>query len=66
VNNAVVFNCARSLSTPLLKGHSWGPITLTVHVTAASGSTLTGTATVTSKTQDLVANNSKTVSVSVK
>jgi uncharacterized repeat protein (TIGR01451 family) len=61
-----VFNCARNPSTPLLKAHSWGPITLTVHVTAGSGSTLTGTATVGSKTQDLVSNNSKTVSISVK
>jgi len=60
-----IFNCARNPSTPLLKAHSWGPITLTVHVTAGSGSTLTSTATVGSKTQDLVSNNSKTVSVKV-
>jgi len=66
VGSGGAFNCARNPSTPLLKAHSWGPITLTAHVTAGSGSTLTSTATVSAKTQDLVSNNSKTVSVSVK
>src|SRR6476661_1389011 len=42
------FTCARS--SLLLAGHSWGPVTLTVKVNAASGSTVTETAHVTAKT----------------
>jgi len=64
VGGTGTFKCTRS--TSLLKAHSWGPITLTVRVTAASGATLTNTATVTAKTQDLVpANNKATVTVKV-
>jgi uncharacterized repeat protein (TIGR01451 family) len=58
------FKCTRS--SPLLKGHYWGPIRLTVHVNAASGSTITNTASVAAKTQDVVpSNNTATVSVHV-
>jgi hypothetical protein len=54
------FKCTRS--TPLLKGHGWGPITLTVHVNASSGTTLSNTAKVSAKTQDVFqASNTKTV-----
>jgi uncharacterized repeat protein (TIGR01451 family) len=50
----------------LLAGHSWGPITLTVKVNAASGATVTNRAKVTSKTQDVsTANNNAAVSVKV-
>jgi uncharacterized repeat protein (TIGR01451 family) len=66
VGSGGTFKCSRNPTTPLLKGHSWGPITLTVHVTAGSTSPLTSKVTVTSKTQDLVSsNNSRTVSVLV-
>jgi uncharacterized repeat protein (TIGR01451 family) len=64
VGGTGTFKCTRS--TPLLKGHGWGPVTLTVHVNASSGTTLTNTAKVSAKTQDVFqANNSKTVSVKV-
>jgi len=59
-----VFKCTRSV--PLLKAHAWGPITLTVHFNAASGNTITNTASVAAKTQDVsLSNNSVTVSVHV-
>ena len=59
-----VFKCTRSV--PLLKAHAWGPITLTVHFNAASGNTITNTASVAAKTQDVsLSNNSATVSVHV-
>jgi uncharacterized repeat protein (TIGR01451 family) len=58
------FKCTRT--SPLLKGHYWGPIKLTVLVNASSGTTLTNKASVAAKTQDVVpANNSATVSVHV-
>ena len=65
VGNGEVLVCTRNPSTALLKAHSWGPITLTVHVTAGAGSTLASTATVSSKTQDLVSNNTRTITVKV-
>jgi uncharacterized repeat protein (TIGR01451 family) len=64
VGSGGTFKCTRS--SPLLKGHSWGPIKLTVLVNAAPG-TLTNKASVAAKTQDVVSsNNTATVSVTVK
>jgi len=58
------FTCTRT--GLLLPAHSWGPITLTVKVNAAAGSTLTNTARVTAKTQDVVSsNNTATTTVKV-
>jgi len=58
------FSCTRTAL--LLTAHSWGPVTLTVKVNAASGATIGNTATVSAKTQDLVpANNSAAVNVKV-
>ena len=56
--------CKRS--SRLLQGHTWGPVTLKVKVTAISGKTITDTAHVSSTTQDLnSANNTATVAVKV-
>jgi uncharacterized repeat protein (TIGR01451 family) len=58
------FSCTRTAL--LLTAHSWGPITLTVKVNAASGTVLKNTASVTAKTADAVpVNNSVTLSVKV-
>ena len=57
------FTCTRSGA--LINGRSWGPITLTVKVNAASGSTITNSASVTATTQDINPNNNA-ASVSVK
>jgi uncharacterized repeat protein (TIGR01451 family) len=57
--------CTRPAS--LLPAHSWGPIKLTVKVNAASGSTLTNSAFVASRTQDIVPDNNRaTVYVKVR
>jgi uncharacterized repeat protein (TIGR01451 family) len=65
LNGTGTFTCLRD--SLLLAGHSWGPITLTVKVNAASGTTVINTAKVTAKTQDAnSANNTATVSVSVR
>jgi uncharacterized repeat protein (TIGR01451 family) len=65
LNGTGTFTCSRG--SLLLAGHSWGPITLTVKVNAASGSTVTNTAKATAKTQDVNSgNNTATVSVHVK
>jgi uncharacterized repeat protein (TIGR01451 family) len=59
------FTCTRTAS--LLNAHSWGPITLTVKVNAASGSTITSAASAASRTQDIFPdNNSSTVYVKVR
>jgi uncharacterized repeat protein (TIGR01451 family) len=64
VGSSGTFKCSRT--SPLLKAHSWGPIKLTVRVNAASGTTLTNTAKVSAKTQDVFQiSNTKTVSVKV-
>jgi len=64
LNGTGTFTCSRG--SLLVAGHSWGPITLTVKVNAPSGTTLTNTAKVSAKTQDVFqANNSKTVSLKV-
>jgi uncharacterized repeat protein (TIGR01451 family) len=58
------FKCTRT--GVLNKGSYWGPIKLTVHVNAASGSTINNTASVAAKTQDVVpSNNTATMSVHV-
>ena len=64
VGSSGTFKCTRT--SPLLKAHSGGPVKLTVHVNASSGTTLTNKASVAAKTQDVVpSNNSATVSVHV-
>jgi len=64
VGSGGTFKCTRT--SPLLKAHFWGPIKLTVHVNAASGTTLTNKASIAAKTQDVVSsNNTATVSVHV-
>jgi uncharacterized repeat protein (TIGR01451 family) len=64
LNGTGTFTCSRG--SLLLAGHSRGPITLTVKVNAASGTTVTNTAKVTAKTQDVnTANNTATVRVNV-
>ena len=64
VGSGGTFKCTRT--SPLLKAHYWGPIKLTVHVNAASGTTLTNKASIAAKTQDVVSsNNTATVSVHV-
>ena len=58
------FKCTRS--TYLSRGSYWGPVKLTVKVNAAAGTTLTSTASVAAKTQDVFsANNRATVYVKV-
>jgi uncharacterized repeat protein (TIGR01451 family) len=57
------FTCTRG--SVLLPGHSWGPITLTVKVNAASGGSINNSAKVTAKTQDVNGANN-TVSTTVK
>jgi uncharacterized repeat protein (TIGR01451 family) len=49
----------------LLPGHYWGPVNLTVKVTALSGSTITDTVNVSSTTQDLNGTNN-TAKASIK
>jgi uncharacterized repeat protein (TIGR01451 family) len=62
--SAGVVTCKRS--NALVPSHSWGPITLTVKVNAAAGTTITNTAKVSANTQDLFpANNTKSVSVKI-
>jgi uncharacterized repeat protein (TIGR01451 family) len=64
VGSGGTFKCMRS--AVLNKGSYWGPITLTVHVNALSGTTLKNTASVAAKTQDVFpSNNSSTTSVKV-
>jgi len=64
VGGTGTFQCVRTGS--LLSGHTWGPITLTVNVNGAAGSTLTDTLTVTASTVDPVSsNNTATTSVTV-
>jgi uncharacterized repeat protein (TIGR01451 family) len=64
VGSGGTFKCTRS--TALNKGSYWGPVKLTVHVNAASGTTLKNTASVAAKTQDVFpSNNSATVYVKV-
>ena len=64
VGSGGTFKCSRT--SLLLKAHYWGPIKLTVHVNAASGTTLTNKASIAAKTQDVVSsNNTATVSVHV-
>jgi len=64
VGSGGTFQCMRS--AVLNKGSYWGPITLTVHVNALSGTTLKNTASVAAKTQDVfTSNNSSTTSVKV-
>jgi len=57
LNGTGTFTCSRG--SLLLAGHSWGPITLTVKVNAASGTTVTNTAKVTAKTQDVNSGNNR-------
>jgi uncharacterized repeat protein (TIGR01451 family) len=62
LNGTGTFTCSRG--SLLLAGHSWGPITLTVKVNAGSGATVTNTAKVTAKTQDVNSpNNTSTLNV---
>jgi uncharacterized repeat protein (TIGR01451 family) len=57
---AGTFQCVRS--SPLLTAHSWGPITLTVKVMGAAGSTLINPAQVSANTPDSnLGNNSAAV-----
>jgi uncharacterized repeat protein (TIGR01451 family) len=64
VGSGGTFKCTRT--GILNKGSYWGPVKLTVHVNASSGSTVRNTASVAAKTQDVVSsNNSATVSVHV-
>jgi uncharacterized repeat protein (TIGR01451 family) len=64
VGSGGTFRCTRS--STLSKGSYWGPITLTVHVNATSGTTLKNTASVAGKTQDVFpSNNSSTTYVKV-
>jgi uncharacterized repeat protein (TIGR01451 family) len=64
LNGTGTFTCSRG--SLLLAGHSWEPITLTVKVNAASGTTVTNTAKVTAKTQDVNSgNNTATLNVHV-
>jgi uncharacterized repeat protein (TIGR01451 family) len=59
------FTCKRS--SRLLQNHAWGPVTLTVKVTASPGTTVTNSVAAKANTQDLVlSNNSATAKTAVR